>query len=107
MPGENGCPHCLSVRALSITISIFGGGNILITGLANLIWPSYGTAFLELAASIYPGYQATASLGSVIVGTLYGLLDGFVAGLIIWLGLQFVCSQECCGNRLRVITAKD
>ena len=86
MPEIGHCPHCLSVKALSITFAIFWGGSILITGLANLIWPSYGTAFLEVAASIYSGYQTTASFGAVMVGTLYGLLDGFIAGLIIgWL----------------------
>jgi hypothetical protein len=54
--------------------------------LANLIWPSYGRAFLELAASIYPGYQPGSGLGSVITGTLYGLVDGAVSGAVFaWL----------------------
>jgi hypothetical protein len=43
-------------------------------GLANLIWPSYGQAFLNAMVSLYPGYDATASFGEVIVGTLYGVV---------------------------------
>jgi hypothetical protein len=54
--------------------------------LANLIWPSYGRAFLELTASLYPGYQPGAGLGSVVTGTLYGLGDGAVSGAVFaWL----------------------
>ena len=47
----------LSVKSLAITCSIFGGASVFLMGLAPLIWPGYGTAFLELAASIYPGYE--------------------------------------------------
>lgn len=76
----------LNVKALGFTFGIVWGGSILLTGLANLIWPTYGTACLKIIASIYPGYDATASVGQVIVGTLYGLLDGFVGGLVVgWL----------------------
>ena len=34
-------------------------------------------------ASVYPGYDATASFGQVIVGTLYALLDGAVGGAVV------------------------
>ncbi len=76
----------IDVRALAISLALLWGGGILITGIANLIWPTYGIEFLEMLASVYPGYQGTASFGQVIVGTLYGLLDGFVGGLVLgWL----------------------
>ena len=59
---------------------------MLLTGLANLALPSFGLAWLRLAASIYPGYHGPAGLGSVIVVTLYGLVDGAVGGAIFaWL----------------------
>ena len=36
-------------------------------------------------SSIYPGYDV-GGFGSVIVGTLYGLIDGWVGGVILaWL----------------------
>jgi hypothetical protein len=57
-----------------------------VVALANLIWPSYGRAFLELTASLYPGYQPGSGWGSVITGTLYGLVDGAVSGAVFaWL----------------------
>ena len=75
-----------SVTALALTLGVFWGAAILIVALANLIWPSYGRAFLDLAASIYPGYRPGSGLGSVITGTLYALVDGAVAGAVIaWL----------------------
>ncbi len=73
----------MDIKALSLTVAIVWGGSILLIGLANLIWTTYGVAFLEVAASIYPGYRGSSSFGQVIVGTLYGLVDGFIGGLII------------------------
>jgi hypothetical protein len=62
------------------------GAAILVVGLANLVWPTYGRAFLDLAASVYPGYHAGFGLGSVVVGTLYGLVDGAIGGAVFaWL----------------------
>ena len=73
----------LSVKGMAIAVGIMWGVlAVFLTGCVNLIWPSYGQEFLRLLASIYPGYQATASFGQVIVGTLYGLVDGAVGGAI-------------------------
>ena len=75
----------LSVKNLGITAGVIWGGAVLLVGLAHLVWPNYGTAFLELAASIYPGYEI-GGFGSVIIGTLYALLDGGIGGAIFaWL----------------------
>jgi len=76
----------LSVTALALTVGLFWGAAVLIVALANLIWPGYGGAFLELIASIYPGYDPSSGIGSVITGTLYGLVDGAIGGAIFaWL----------------------
>ena len=76
----------LNVMALGLTAGLIWGGAILFVGLANLIWPGYGQAFLDLLASIYPGYHPAASAGSVFAGALYGLLDGTIGGVIFgWL----------------------
>ena len=75
-----------NIIALGLTAGLIWGGAILVVGLANLIWPGYGQAFLDLLASIYPGYHPGTSIGSVIAGTLYGLVDGTIGGLIFgWL----------------------
>ncbi len=72
----------LNVKALAVTAALLWGGAVLVTGVANLIWPAYGVAFLDLIASFYPGYEGPAGLGSVIVATLYALFDGVVCGAL-------------------------
>ena len=73
----------LDTKALGLTFGLLWGGAILFVGIANLIWPDYGRACLELLASVYPGYDASGSFGQVIIGTVYGLLDGFIGGWIV------------------------
>ena len=75
-----------SAIALGLTAGILWGTAILVVGVANLVWPSYGRAFLELLASVYPGYRPGSGLASVIIGTLYGLVDGAIGGAVFgWL----------------------
>ncbi len=75
-----------NIKALALTSSVIWGGALLFVGLANLVWADYGQAFLNLMASVYPGYDAAASIGQVMLMTVYGLVDGAVAGLIFgWL----------------------
>jgi hypothetical protein len=47
----------LCVKSLAIAGGIFSAALLFLMGLAHLIWPGYGTVFLELAASLYPGYE--------------------------------------------------
>lgn len=76
----------LNITALALTAGLFWGAALLIVALANLASPGYGAAFLELSASIYPGYRPGTGAGSVIVGTLYAAVDGAIAGAIFgWL----------------------
>lgn len=80
----------LSVKSLAMASGILWGFAMLGTGLANLIWSNYGQQFLQTMASVYPGYHATRSIAEVIVGTLYGGVDGFIAGAVFaWLYNQF------------------
>lgn len=81
----------LNLKALVFTTGILWALAMLITGIANLIWSGYGAAFLQIMASVYPGYHASSSIGDLIVGTLYALLDGAICGLIFgWLYNLFV-----------------
>lgn len=76
----------LNTKALTIVCALLWAGLFLLVGVANLIWESYGTALLQLIASVYPGYDGPAGLGSVIVVTLYALVDGAVGGAVFgWL----------------------
>ena len=84
----------LNIKALALTAGILWALALLLVGAANLVWSGYGGAFVKLMASIYPGYHASGSLGDLIVGVLYALLDGVVCGLVFaWLYNFFV------GNR--------
>ena len=76
----------LNIKALAFAFALIGAGAIFVTGLVNLIWPGYGEAFLQMVGSVYPGYSGGTSFLQVLLGTLYGLLDGFIGGLVLgWL----------------------
>ena len=76
----------MNVKALAMAVGVLWAACILFIGLAHVMWPSYGGALLELAASIYPGFHPANGIGAVIVGTLYGLVDGAIGGAVIaWL----------------------
>jgi len=75
----------LNTLAFGFAAALLWGSAVLLVSLAHGIWPSYGGAFLAMVSSIYPGYQPGGG-GSVVVGTLYGMVDGGVAGCIFaWL----------------------
>ena len=87
----------LCVKSLVLTAVSLWCGLVFAVGVANMIWPTYGVAFLQVLDSIYPGYHATGSFGSVVVATLYGAVDGaicvFLFGLI-YNRLARPCSSE-------------
>lgn len=75
----------LDPKSLAFALGVVWGAAILLTGVAHEVWPPYGGSFLDLAASIYPGFHV-GGFGQVIVGTLYGSLDGALGGAILaWL----------------------
>jgi len=76
----------LNIKALAIVGAVLMGACLLLVGIFNLIFPSYGVAFLDLMASVYPGYHGPDGFGSVIIATLYAIVDGAVCGAILaWL----------------------
>jgi hypothetical protein len=74
-PGRFGC-------ALSTVwaLCVFGAG------VLNLFTKTYGTGFLKLLETVYPGYTfGKWGFGGVIVVTLYAALDAFIIGaLLAW-----------------------
>ena len=75
----------LDPKALAIALGLAWGGAVCLVGIAHVLWPGYGGAFLEVVASIYPGYHV-GGFGEAIVGTLYALLDGAAGGAVVaWL----------------------
>ena len=76
----------LNSKAMAVAFGMLWGGCILLVGVLNVIWPDYGRALLQLCASIYPGYHPGTGVSSVVIGTIYALVDGCVGGAIFsWL----------------------
>lgn len=75
-----------NLKAMALAGGLFWGGAILVLASANLIWPGYGRAVLDWAASVYPGYHPGTGASSVITGSLYAFVDGAIAGAFFgWL----------------------
>jgi membrane associated rhomboid family serine protease len=85
----------LNLKALVLAAGLVWAGAVLMVAVTNLIWPGYGTTFLHVVASIYPGYDASGSIGAVIVGTVYALIDGAIFGLVFgWLYNWFLSKRS-------------
>lgn len=80
----------LSVRALAMASAVLCAGMFLFVGILNQVAEGYGSHLLDFGASIYPGYAGPAGGGSVVVVTLYALIDGAIGGaLLAWLYNRF------------------
>ena len=76
----------LSIKGLAISAAIIWGAAILIVGGANIMFPGYGSNFLEVIGSVYPGYHPGTGISSVIFGSLYGIVDACIgAAIFAWL----------------------
>lgn len=72
----------INVKALALAAGILWALAVLFVEIVNLFWSGYGTSFLHIVASIYPGYHATGTVGGVITGALYALVDGAICGWV-------------------------
>jgi len=76
----------LNPKAAAYAMAALWGGGVLFVGVMNLSSRTYGLEFLELLASVYPGYEVSRTLESVLVATGYALAEGAVGGwLLVWL----------------------
>ncbi|HEY6384232.1 MAG TPA: hypothetical protein VIX91_00960 [Candidatus Acidoferrum sp.] len=82
----------LSLKAMAIAAAVLWGGAMLCVGLINLVDPNYGINFIQLTSSVYPWFHPTRTMGNVLLGTVDGLIDGGIAGLIFALLYNAVTS---------------
>jgi hypothetical protein len=76
----------LSIKALVIAGALFKLICFLFVSVLNLILRPYGGAYLAMLVSLYPGYDPVNVPVGLIVGSLYSLLAGGLAGLVFgWL----------------------
>jgi len=81
----------LNLKAITLTAGIIWALAIFLVGIINLIWSGYGNAFLQVIASLYPGFDAERSFSDVIVGTGYALVDGAACGFVFgWIYNLFI-----------------
>ena len=56
----------------------------------------YGSAFLDMMASVYPGYKASGTAENLVIGCFYAATDGIIAGG----GFILLYNHaSCCGKR--------
>ncbi len=72
-----------SIVAAGLATGSLWGGALLTVGLANLVNPGYGSAFLRVISSVYPGANTERSIERVLLGAAYGFTDGFIAGALL------------------------
>ncbi|MFQ5963999.1 MAG: bacteriophage holin [Candidatus Scalinduaceae bacterium] len=73
----------LNPRNFGLAAGVLWGFSLLLMTLIS-VGTGYASEFLEVIASIYPGYSISL-LGSII-GLVYGFIDGFIGVFIFaWL----------------------
>ena len=65
-------------------------------GVLNMLVEGYGSAFLDMMASVYPGYKASGTAGDLVIGCFYAATDGIIAGG----GFALLYNlASCCGKK--------
>jgi hypothetical protein len=76
----------MKLKAITSASAILWGACMLLVGLLHLGFRSYGTDFLQMMSSVYPGFHASRTFGDVVIGTIYGFVDGAILGCVFgWL----------------------
>lgn len=83
----------LSLRAMIIAGAAFKAIAFLFISLMNLLFRPYGGAYLALLTSVYPGYDPVSGPLGIIVGTLYSLIAGALAGLLFGWAYNFFAEK--------------
>lgn len=72
----------LSLKAMIVAGALLEAIVFLFISLLNLILRPYGGAYLAMLSSLYPGYDPINWPVAMIVGTVYSLLAGALAGFV-------------------------
>jgi len=84
----------LSVKGFAAACAVLWGGAVLLVAVLNIIFSGYGQNFLELIASIYPGYYAEPNVSLIFLVTFYALVDGAIGGAVFALIYNFFARGE-------------
>jgi len=72
----------LSLKAAILAAALLDAVGFLFVSLMNLVLRPYGGAYLAILSSLYPGYDPVNWPIAIIIGTLYSVLAGALAGLL-------------------------
>ena len=75
----------VSLKAITLSSAIVWGFAMLLVGLIHMATHTYGGEFLRIMSSVYPGADTAPTIGRVLLGTVYGFVDGAVAGFFFGL----------------------
>lgn len=79
--------------ALGVAIGATWALGVGLLGLLAMF--GWGTAFVDLFGSVYIGYAA--SIPGIIIGFIWALIDGFVAGALVgWIYNRVASAESCC-----------
>ncbi|HYL86787.1 MAG TPA: hypothetical protein VE263_21355 [Candidatus Angelobacter sp.] len=80
----------LSLKGMAIASGLIWGAAILCVAIIHLADPNYGVSFLQMTSSVYPGFHAAGTLGRIALGTVEGIVDGAITGLVLaWIYNHF------------------
>jgi hypothetical protein len=83
----------MNLKAIAGASAILWGACMLLAGLANLAYPSYGADFLRVMSSVYPGFHDSRTIGEVLLGTVYGVIDGAIGGYVFGLLYRWIAGS--------------
>ncbi|HEX3744436.1 MAG TPA: hypothetical protein VHW09_10920 [Bryobacteraceae bacterium] len=75
----------VSLKAITLSSAILWSLAMLLVGLIHMATHTYGAEFLRIVSSVYPGADTAPTIGRVLLGTVYGFVDGGVAGFLFGL----------------------
>jgi len=70
------------MKSITLSFAVLWGAAMLFVGLIHLADPRYGAEFLRMMSSVYPGADTSANLGRVLLGAIYGFVDGAIGGAL-------------------------
>ena len=85
-----------NIAAAAITGGLGFAIALGLAGIINMFVEGYGSNFLDMMASVYPGYKASGTVGDLVIGCFYAATDGIIAGG----GLALLYNlASCCGKK--------
>jgi len=84
----------ISVQGLVAASVLLWGGFVFLISIVNRFAPPYGSEFLKLISSLYPGYHGDSSWKSIAIASSYALVDGAIGGYLFAVIYNFFCPSD-------------